>query len=139
LSAVLLPAQQYLISEAELQKLESILESWETDKQNLLSQARGLKGTAEKLRTESKTLNEQLQTERTITRSLRQSFETSEAAHISRAVEMEQKIDTLSQEKAETEKNLLEVRNQRNIVIGIAAFGFICVAALIFLKLRGLF
>jgi septal ring factor EnvC (AmiA/AmiB activator) len=136
LSAALLPAQQYLITEQELQILESISASWETNRQNLLSQAKELTSLVSKLRAESATLKEQLSGERQTTKSLRKSFEQSESEHIKRELNLKVSLDSETAKRADAEKDVLEVRNQRNILAGVLLFVTIGLVVFLVLKLK---
>lgn len=99
LSAFSFPAvgQQYYITEAQLQKLETLCQNYKTLNQKQQEQLQQLQNKAENLKKESGTLQEQLKAERNTTANLNQSLSEyeiknsqSEADKIQLALDLEQ-------------------------------------------------
>jgi Skp family chaperone for outer membrane proteins len=113
--------QQYLISETQLQSLETLVQKSEQDRRSWESQAHGLNqkleasdqklGASEKL---AETLNSQLRQERELTRKWQNSYEQSEINHTKEKGEMAAKIIRL-----ETTNKL---KDKLLIVLGVGMF-----------------
>lgn len=119
-----LPAEtQYTITEAELTQLESILTSWERNKQSLQLQVQNLKTELNAAHSLSESLNKQLQTERTISQLLRQSYSKYE------------KEAAQTQAELNTEKLLhKKTKSQRNTLLIILAGEAVLLVAFVVLK-----
>ncbi len=136
LAASLRSEQWYRVSETELSRLETISQSWETDRQTWLSRASELKGKVQTLQLESKTLNAQLAGERETTANLRKSFETSASAQLQKASEYETEIASLRELKAKAEIALLKAKNQRNALFFVLSAVLLGLACFVFVKLQ---
>ena len=101
-----LPAEtQYTITEAELTQLESILTSWERNKQSLQLQVQNLKTELNAAHSLSESLNKQLQTERTISQLLRQSYSKYEKEAAQTQAELN--TEKLLHKKTKSQRNTL--------------------------------
>ncbi len=139
LAASLHSEQWFRVSETELSRLETISQSWETDRLTWLSRASELKGKVLTLQLESKTLNAQLAMERETTANLRKSFEQSASAQLQKASEYETEIALLSEMKSKAEIALLKAKNQRNVLFLVLSAFLISAGFYIFIKVKFFF
>lgn len=95
-------AQTYTVTEAQLQKLEAICQSYSQDRQKVELQLNESIMELETLQKESETLKVQLQTERNLTRNLNESLTRYEISN----AEKENAIIELTQEIAEKEQKM---------------------------------
>ena len=124
MSAALPAETQYTITEAELTQLESILTSLERNKQSLQLQVQNLKTELNAAHSLSESLNKQLQTERTISQLLRQSYSKYE------------KEAAQTQAELNTEKLLhKKTKSQRNTLLIILAGEAVLLVAFVVLKI----
>lgn len=123
-------AQEYRITEAELTLLEVISKNWEKNKQTLSSQVQSLKAKLQQAESLSKTLNEQLQTERATLSSLRQSYSAYEK-------DVAQLKEALSAEKLQHQRTKAQRNKLLFILIGgsVLGIGFIVLKFIVRLKL----
>lgn len=132
------PAQTYTVTEAQLQKLEAICQSYKATNQIQLQQLDELKQTAQRLRTESeqlkqdsKTLQQQLENERTSTRNLNSSLLKSETR--SAQIEAERDELLLKSKDQENRMKLLQRRYRSLLVsfilttLALIAGGIACI------------
>ena len=127
--AKLYPEQWYRISETEVQNLEALSQKSEADRQSWQSQASELKMKAQGLQATSKTLNQQLLTEREKTNSLQKSFSQFVQDQYRQASNYETRIKN-------AEIKLLKTKRQRDIAFIILGFLFIIGMISIVFKLR---
>jgi DNA anti-recombination protein RmuC len=115
----------YLISETELRVIEEYKMKSEAEKRTWLLQVQGL-------RTESKTLNSQLASQRELNRELRQSFDEYEAALLilisSKNGEIAVLNQALSEQVLKTEKHERAARSRLKIIITLSAAGIALIA-----------
>ena len=124
-SSFLLVAQEveYTITEAELLRLETILENLETHKRNQQLQVRSLKMRLSEALTKSESLNSQLQTEREILKNLRQSY-----------AEYEREVDIKMQEyESLIEKLTTKLHKAKSTIMIVSClFAFLLLSNIIF-------
>ena len=89
----------YMVTEAELLRLEKISESWETSRRDLLLQVHSLQARLKEVLRTSTELNEQLKTEREVSKSLRTSFGEYERETAAEIQQKQIQIDKLKEEK----------------------------------------
>ena len=129
------PEQWFLISETELQSIETSLGRLETDRQSWESQARGL-------RNEAENLNRQLSEERVQYRILEQSFneyERDQLAQLSlKNGEIAELKQTVADERLETAKYKGVAMIRLFIIIGLGAIIILYIAVKIYSHFRPL-
>lgn len=118
---------EYTITEAELIRLEKISESWETSRHNQQLQVQSLKTRLTEALTKSETLKSQLQTEREILKSLRQSY-----AEYENGVSMELELKAKQIEKLKKQGYRLKL----SLVIVSCILGFLILGGAMFLILK---
>lgn len=136
LAACLHGERWYLIPEWELSRLETISQTWETDRQNLLLRLADLRQTAERLSRDSRTLSAQLKAEREARQNAQKSFERSEADLLARTREREKEIASLRKEAAKRETAARRAKGARNTLALILAGIVLALAVYVFVKLR---
>ena len=118
---------EYTITEAEIIRLEKISESWETSRHNQQLQVQSLKTRLTEALTKSETLKSQLQTEREILKSLRQSY-----AEYENGVSMELELKAKQIEKLKKQGYRLKL----SLVIVSCILGFLILGGAMFLILK---
>lgn len=142
---LLAEAQTYQVTEAQLQKLEAICQSYKASNQKLQSQLDELKQTAQGLRTESenlkqdsKTLQEQLERERTSMRNLNESLLKSE----NKNAQIEAERNALIIQAEQQDQKIKDLRRKaRSLTAAIITMAVIAIAGgilFVWAKLKGL-
>lgn len=130
------PDQWYRISEMELGRLETISQTWETDRQKAQLQASVLTEISTSLQTESATLKQQLAAEREALRSLRKSSEQHEADQYQRAVIYETDIKNLQAINSNLEKDKLKLQKAVLLLASVLSFFVLAGIAVIVIRLK---
>jgi len=131
-------AQTYTISEAQIAKLETILQSYKNDRQTREKTLSELRSEAEILRTESENLLNNLKEAREQTRNLRSSLTRYERE----TQQAQATIERQQQKIAETKEAYLKEKiKERNFLIALIVTGLLLIICLIatgflFVKLR---
>ena len=119
--------EEYTVSEVELSKLEKISENLEIAKRNQQLQIRSLKVRLNEALTKSESLNNQLQTEREILKSLRLSY-----AEYEREVSVKIEEDKVLIDKLKTKLHRIKL----TLVIISCLFGIVIVCIIVFFILK---
>lgn len=127
--AELYPEPSFRITAGELDRLETIWQTSQADRQNWLSQVQKLKTEAGKLKADSATLNSQLSAERQKTLDLRKSFEKSENDRLN-------EIGNLQKEKTKLTGERDKARKTRDIYGIILLVEIICAIGIAVWKFR---
>lgn len=126
-------AQTYTISEVQIQKLETILQSYKSDRQTREKTLSELRSEAEILRTESETLLNNLKAQREQMRSLRNSLTKYEQETQIAQATIEQQMEKIAQ----TESQLLKAKIKiRNLIIALMVTGLLLIIATGFLFVK---